>query len=94
MTGANSKEAPIIYYPKESIPDIVAAHLRADRNLTPERARALEDLFRPFTISSAQENRESECRMWGSNYCRLPRLVDGGSMSAWRYKSVALLALI
>lgn len=46
MTGANSKEAPIIYYPQESIPDIVAAHLRADRNLTPERARALEDLFR------------------------------------------------
>ena len=46
MTGANSKEAPIIYYPQESIPDIVAAHLRADPNLTPELARALEDLFR------------------------------------------------
>jgi len=46
MTGANSKESPIIYYPQESIPDIVAAHLRADPNLTPELARALEDLFR------------------------------------------------
>jgi transcriptional regulator with XRE-family HTH domain len=46
MTGANPKEAPIIYYPQESIPDIVAAHLRADPNLTPELARALEDLFR------------------------------------------------
>lgn len=46
VTGATSKEPPIIYYPQESIPDIVAAHLRADPNLTPELARALEDLFR------------------------------------------------
>src|SRR5262245_11769239 len=46
VTGANSKESPIVYYPQESVPDIVAAHLRADRNLTPEQARALEDMFR------------------------------------------------
>lgn len=46
VTGGTSKETPIIYYPQESIPDIVAAHLRADPNLTPELARALEDLFR------------------------------------------------
>ena len=46
MTGGGAKESPIIYYPQESIPDIVAAHLRADPNLTPELARALEDLFR------------------------------------------------
>src|SRR5262245_7277738 len=46
VTGGSSKESPIIYYPQESIPDIVAAHLRADPNLTPELARALEDLFR------------------------------------------------
>jgi transcriptional regulator with XRE-family HTH domain len=46
VTGSASKESPIVYYPQESIPDIVAAHLRADPNLTPELARALEDLFR------------------------------------------------
>lgn len=46
VTGGDSKESPIIYYPQESVPDIVAAHLRADPNLTPELARALEDLFR------------------------------------------------
>jgi transcriptional regulator with XRE-family HTH domain len=46
VTGGGSKEAPIVYYPQESIPDIVAAHLRADPNLTPDVARALEDLFR------------------------------------------------
>lgn len=46
VTGGNSKESPIVYYPKESLPDIVAAHLRADPNLTSEQARALEDVFR------------------------------------------------
>jgi len=37
---------PVVYYPQESTPDIVEAHLRADRNLTPETARALAELFR------------------------------------------------
>ena len=37
---------PVIYFPKENTPDIVEAHLRADRNLTPETARALSELFR------------------------------------------------
>ena len=46
VTGGSSKESPIVYYPQESVPDIVAAHLRADRNLTPDQARALEDMFR------------------------------------------------
>lgn len=46
VTGGTSKESPIVYYPQESVPDIVAAHLRADRNLTPDQARALEDMFR------------------------------------------------
>jgi transcriptional regulator with XRE-family HTH domain len=36
----------IVYYPQESTPDIVEAHLRADRRLTPETARALAELFR------------------------------------------------
>ena len=38
--------APIVYYPHESTPEIVEAHLRADRNLTPETASALAELFR------------------------------------------------
>jgi transcriptional regulator with XRE-family HTH domain len=46
VTGGSSKDSPIVYYPQESIPDIVAVRLRADRNLTPEHARALEDLLR------------------------------------------------
>ncbi|MEO6726614.1 MAG: helix-turn-helix transcriptional regulator [Blastocatellia bacterium] len=39
-------ENPIVYFPQESLPDIVEAHLRADRKLNPETARALSDLFR------------------------------------------------
>jgi transcriptional regulator with XRE-family HTH domain len=38
--------APIVYYAHESTPEIVEAHLRADRNLTPETANALSELFR------------------------------------------------
>ncbi len=36
----------VIYYPQEPTPEIVEAHLRADRNLTPETAAALSELFR------------------------------------------------
>jgi transcriptional regulator with XRE-family HTH domain len=36
----------VIYFPRESTPEIVEAHLRADRNLTPETADALSELFR------------------------------------------------
>jgi transcriptional regulator with XRE-family HTH domain len=46
VTGGPSSEPPVIYYPQESVPDIVEAHLRADPNLTPETARALAELFR------------------------------------------------
>ncbi|MGI8565625.1 MAG: helix-turn-helix domain-containing protein [Pyrinomonadaceae bacterium] len=37
---------PVVYFPHEAMPDIVEAHLRADRNLTPETAKALSELFR------------------------------------------------
>ncbi len=37
---------PVVYFPHESTPEIVEAHLRADRNLTPETASALSELFR------------------------------------------------
>ena len=36
----------VIYFPHESTPEIVEAHLRADRNLSPETANALSELFR------------------------------------------------
>lgn len=39
-------ENPIVYFPQESLPDIVEAHLRADRKLNPETAKALSELFR------------------------------------------------
>ncbi len=37
---------PVIYYPHEATPDIIEAHLRADKDLTPETAKALAELFR------------------------------------------------
>lgn len=37
---------PVVYYPHEATPEIVEAHLRADKNLTPETAKALSELFR------------------------------------------------
>ena len=37
---------PVVYYPHEATPEIIEAHLRADRNLTPETANALSELFR------------------------------------------------
>ena len=36
----------VVYYPHESTPEIVEAHLRADRNLSSETADALSQLFR------------------------------------------------
>jgi transcriptional regulator with XRE-family HTH domain len=41
----DAKQA-VVYYPQEPVPEIVEAHLRADRNLTPETAAALSELFR------------------------------------------------
>ena len=45
-TGDNTEEGPVVYFPHEATPDIVEAHLRADRNLNPETAKALSELFR------------------------------------------------
>ena len=42
----SNEAAAVIYYPHESTPEIVEAHLRADQNLTPETAAALSELFR------------------------------------------------
>jgi transcriptional regulator with XRE-family HTH domain len=37
---------PFFYFPTESTPSIVEAHLRADKNLGPDTAKALAELFR------------------------------------------------
>ena len=42
----SDKVEPVIYYPHEKTPEIIEAHLRADKNLTPETANALSELFR------------------------------------------------
>lgn len=42
----DSDPKAVVYYPHESTPEIVEAHLRADRNLSPETADALSELFR------------------------------------------------
>lgn len=44
--AAAANVEPVIYYPHEATPEIVEAHLRADKNLTPETANALSELFR------------------------------------------------
>src|SRR6185312_15829553 len=41
-----SNVEPVIYYPHEATPEIVEAHLRADKNLSAETANALSELFR------------------------------------------------
>jgi transcriptional regulator with XRE-family HTH domain len=48
---------PVVYYPQEATPDIVEAHLRADRNLSTETAKALAELFR---VAYAQFSRPTE----------------------------------
>jgi transcriptional regulator with XRE-family HTH domain len=45
MTKKDDVE-PVVYYPHEATPEIVEAHLRADKKLTPETAKALSELFR------------------------------------------------
>ncbi len=44
--NARNDVEPVIYYPHEATTDIIEAHLRADKNLTPETANALSELFR------------------------------------------------
>ncbi len=49
ILGRNREEndpKAVVYYPHESTPEIVEAHLREDRNLSPETADALSELFR------------------------------------------------
>jgi transcriptional regulator with XRE-family HTH domain len=60
---ANSEEAAaVIYYPHESTPEIVEAHLRADQNLTPETATALSELFRVAYTQFSRSGSEKPAR--------------------------------
>ena len=56
-SGGAAEPKPVVYYPHESTPEIVEAHLRADRQLTPETAKALSELFR---VAYAQFSRPAE----------------------------------
>ena len=53
---------PVVYFPQEAMPDIVEAHLRADRNLTPETAKALSELFRVAYAQFSHPGEESRGR--------------------------------
>jgi transcriptional regulator with XRE-family HTH domain len=46
MSSSTSEVEAVVYYPHEATPEIVEAHLRADKKLTPETAKALSELFR------------------------------------------------
>jgi transcriptional regulator with XRE-family HTH domain len=60
---ADSQAAqPVVYFPHESTPEIVEAHLRADRNLTPETASALSELFRVAYSQFSQSGQEKRKR--------------------------------
>jgi transcriptional regulator with XRE-family HTH domain len=60
--GSASDPKPVVYYPHESTPEIVEAHLRADRHLSPETAKALSELFRvayaQFSHAPASKSRK------------------------------------
>ncbi len=60
--GSATDPKPVVYYPHESTPEIVEAHLRADRQLSPETAKALSELFRvayaQFSHSPAAKSRK------------------------------------
>lgn len=46
MQSDEKEVKPVIYFPHEPTPEIVEAHLRADKNLSEETANALSELFR------------------------------------------------
>jgi len=53
----------VVYYPQEPTPEIVEAHLRADKNLTPDTAAALSELFRvAYTQFSKSGDKSSKKR--------------------------------
>ena len=53
---------PVVYFARESTPEIVEAHLRADRNLTSETATALSELFRVAYTQFSRNEPEKTAR--------------------------------
>jgi transcriptional regulator with XRE-family HTH domain len=65
LSGRNAEsqsDKAVVYFPHESTPEIVEAHLRADRNLTPETASALSELFRVAYAQFSQSGQEKGAR--------------------------------
>lgn len=59
--STSQKVEPVIYYPHEATPEIVEAHLRADKNLSPETAKALSELFRvAYTQFSTPQDKKKK----------------------------------
>jgi transcriptional regulator with XRE-family HTH domain len=52
----------VVYFPHESTPEIVEAHLRADRNLNSETASALSELFRVAYAQFSRTDPERSAR--------------------------------
>lgn len=56
--GTGGDVEPVVYYPHEATPEIVEAHLRADKNLSEDTANALSELFRvAYTQFSEKEDK-------------------------------------
>lgn len=58
----NQETKAVVYFPHESTPEIVEAHLRADSNLTPETAAALSELFRVAYTQFSQSTADKSAR--------------------------------
>lgn len=60
--GTREEAKAVVYYPRESTPEIVEAHLRADRNLTSDTAAALAELFRVAYVQFSRTEQEKTAR--------------------------------
>ena len=60
--AAGDEANAVVYYPHESMPEIVEAHLRADRNLTSETASALSELFRVAYVQFSRTEPDKTAR--------------------------------
>lgn len=59
--SGDDEVSPVVYYPHEATPEIVEAHLRADRNLSEETANALAELFRvAYTRFASPESKKND----------------------------------
>ncbi len=59
MSKRNDDEVEaVVYYPHEATPEIVEAHLRADKNLSEDTAKALSELFRVAYSQFSQKDKK------------------------------------